>query len=133
MKLLKSLIKKFLLLLLGSRTQLKPLPKENKDYLFTEIIVADELVHGIKILQGDYENVIYYYGHVKVVPENDLFNLAYQFTVWDSAGHLRDTLVKSQDFKNLLGDILVAIIADENQKGEYASIRANDTEEPDLL
>ncbi len=111
---------------------MKPLLKENEDYLFSEIIVAEELVHGVKLLKGDYENVVYYYGHVKMVPVNDLFTLAYQYTVWDSAGHSKAELSESLEFKTLLGDVLVAIIADEKDKGEYATIRKHDTEEPDL-
>lgn len=111
---------------------LKPLLKENEDFLFTEIIIAEELVNAVKILKGDHENVIYYYGHVKMVPVDDLFTLAYQYTVWDSAGHSKAELTEAPAFKTLLGDILVAIIADEKDKGEYVSIRGNDTEESDL-
>ena len=113
-------------------TPLKPLLKENEDFLFTEIILAEEVVNAVKILRGDFENVVYYYGHVKMVPQGALFTLAYQYTIWDSAGHSKDELSKSQAFMTQLGDILVAIIADEKDKGEYVQIRKHDTEEPDL-
>lgn len=114
------------------QTPLKPLLKENEDFLFTEIIIAEELVNAVKILRGDFENVVYYYGHVKMVPKDQLFNLAFQYTIWDSAGHSKAELSKSQAFMTQLGDILVAIIADEKDKGEYVSIRSNDSEESDL-
>jgi hypothetical protein len=111
---------------------LRPLLKENEDYLFSEIIVAEELVNAVRLLKGDYENVTYYYGHVKMVPVDDLFTLAYQYTIWDSAGHSKAELAESPVFKTLLGDILVAIIADEKDKGEYVSLRSHDPEESDL-
>jgi hypothetical protein len=77
--------------------------------------------------------VVYYYGHVKVVPEGATHRLAYQYTIWDSAGFTKSALVESKEFTTLIGDVLVAIIADENNSGEYnAPSRSDDTEEPDL-
>ena len=111
---------------------MKPLLKENEDYLFTEIILSEELVSAVKILKGDYENVVYYYGHVKMVPQGNLFSLAFQYTIWDSAGHSKAELSQSKDFITHLGDVLVAIIADEKDKGEYVSIRSHDPEKSDL-
>lgn len=110
----------------------KPLKRENEDYCFSEIPLNEELINGIKLLSGPYENVIYYYGHIKLVPEGDNHRLAFQYTVWDSANHSRDSL-NGKEFVSYLGDVLVAIIADENQSGEYnGPSGTNDTEEPDL-
>ena len=108
------------------------LPKENEDFLFSEIILAEEKVDAIKILTGPFKNVVYYYGHVKVVPQNNTHTLAYQYTIWDSAQFTKAALTDSVEFTNTIGDILVAIIADENNVGEYAAPGTNDTEEPDL-
>jgi len=114
------------------RVDPNPLKKENEDYCFTEIPLNDEIVHGVKILSGPFENVIFYYGHVKLVPEGDMHRLAFQYTVWDSANHTRESL-NGKEFISHLGDVLVAIIADENQSGEYnGPTRTDDIEEPDL-
>jgi hypothetical protein len=111
----------------------KPLPKENEDYCFSEIILAEETVNAVKILTGPFKNVIYYYGHVKIVPEGDTHRLAYQYTIWDSARFTKAELTDAVEFSNTMGDILVAIIADENNVGEYSGpTREDDTEESDL-
>lgn len=89
-------------------------------------------MNAVKILKGDYENVVFYYGHVKMVPQDQLFNLAFQYTIWDSAGHSKQELAQAQPFITHLGDILVAIIADEKDKGEYVQVRSHDTEKSDL-
>jgi len=116
-----------------NQTTMKPLMKENEDYCFTEIPLGDDLVSAIKLLRGPFEHVVYYYGHVKIVPEGDVHKLAYQFTIWDSASFTRDQLTKSQEFMTHIGDVLVAIIADENKSGEYdGPTRIDDTQEPDL-
>lgn len=106
--------------------------EENKDYCFSEILVGEEPVTGVKLLTGEYKNIEYYYGHVKVVPEGGTHRLAFQFTIWDSAGHTQQEL-KTDKFINCLGDVLVALIADENQSGEYnGPTGSDDTEESDL-
>jgi hypothetical protein len=76
--------------------------------------------------------VTYYYGHVKLIPEGASHRLAYQYTIWDSAGFTKAQLTQSTDFMNHIGDVLVAIIADQNNAGEYGSIRSHDTEESNL-
>lgn len=116
-----------------SRPTPRSLKKENKDYLFTEIILAEETVNAVKLLDGPYANVVYYYGHVKVVPEGDTHRLAYQYTIWDSAGFTKAELVGAEAFTTLIGDVLVAIITDENNVGEYdGPSRSDDTQESDL-
>lgn len=114
-------------------TQKTPLLKENKHYCFVEIDIAGEAVHAVKLLALPYNNVVYYYGHVKLIPEGETHRLAFQYTVWDSAGFPRELLGTSEEFKQHIGDVLVAIIADENKTGEYnAPSRNDDFEEPDL-
>ena len=109
-----------------------PLLKENEDYCFSEIIIAEEPIHAVKILTGAFTNVIVYYGHVKLVPENGSHRLAFQYTIWDSASFTKKELVESAEFTNRLGDTLASIIADENNVGEYGSPRADDSEESHL-
>lgn len=118
--------------LFSPTTSPKPLMKENEDYCFTEIPLNEELITGVKLLSGPFEDVIYYYGHVKLVPEGDNHRLAFQFTVWDSAKFTRVELA-APPFVNYIGDVLVAIIADENKSGEYnGPTRSDDTQESDL-
>lgn len=110
----------------------RPLLKENEHYCFSEIIVGDEYLNAVKILTGPFAKVEFYYGHVKVVPEHGSHRLAFQYTIWDSAG-LPKTQIQTPEFMAHLGDILVAIIADEHNKGEYAEpSRAHDSEESHL-
>lgn len=110
----------------------RPLLKEDVHYAFTEIML-DEWINAVKLLDGPFKDVIYYYGHVKLIPNEDGSNrLAYQYTIWDPAGREKNQLVGSQAFLNHIGDVLVSIIADENGKGEYATPRSHDTEESDL-
>ncbi len=106
----------------------KPLLKENEDYLFSEIILAEESINAVKLLTGPFKNMTYYYGHVKVVPEGTSHRLAYQYTIWDSAGFTKAELTQSPEFINHIGDVLVAIIADENNAGEYGSLSKVDRE-----
>jgi hypothetical protein len=109
-----------------------PLLKEGVDYVFTEIQL-DEWVNAVKLVTGPFSNVIYYYGGVKLIPQDDgSHRLAYQYTIWDSAGHTKKELVESPVFTNRIGDVLVAIIADEQGKGEYATPRSHDTQESDV-
>ena len=111
------------------RATLKPLMKENEDYCFTEIPLNEEFINGVKLLSGPFANVIYYYGHVKLVPEGGNHRLAFQFTIWDSASFMKAQLA-STPFVNYIGDVLVAIIADESKSGEYNDpARTDDPEE----
>ena len=118
--------------LFSPTTTLKPLMKENEDYCFSEIPIEPELVTGVKLLTGPYANVVYYYGHVKLVPEGEMHRLAFQYTVWDSFIYTPNQL-KTKEFVNYLGDVLVAIISDENKSGEYnGPFGTDDSEESDL-
>jgi len=115
------------------KTPQRPLLKENEEYCFTEIILEEEKVNAVKLLTGPFAGVAYYYGHVKVVPENGTHRLAYQYTIWDSASFTKAELTGSAAFTNSIGDVLVALIADENQSGEYnGPTRIDDTQESDL-
>lgn len=114
------------------KTPPPPLLKEEVDYTFVEVQL-DEWINAVKLVGGPFPNVVYYYGGVKLIPQDDGTNrLAYQYTIWDSAGYTKKELVESSVFTNRIGDVLVAIIADEQGKGEYATPRKHDTEESDV-
>jgi hypothetical protein len=108
----------------------RPLLKEGVDYTFIEIQL-DEPVDAIKITKGPFADVVYYYGGVKIIPESNVNRLAYQYTIWDSAGHPKQELISSSEFQTYIGDILVSIITDEQNKGVYAAPRIDDPQEFD--
>jgi hypothetical protein len=110
---------------------LPPLLIEGVDYSFVEVDLG-EPIQAIKILGPHHTGVIYYYGYVKVIPLDGEHRLAFQYTIWDSAGFHLEELKESVDFKRHLGDILVSIIADEQHRGEYNAPRIDHTEKFDL-
>src|SRR5574337_2124366 len=102
------------------RPQSKPLLKSEVHNQLTEIML-DEWVNAVKLLDGPFKNVIYYYGHVKLIPQEDgSHRLAFQYTIWDSAGFDKVALTANPQFIDHIGDVLVSIITDENRQGEYA-------------
>jgi hypothetical protein len=112
---------KWLMAIFSPQPPLKPLLTENEDYCFSEIIIAEEPIHAVKILTGPYMNVMVYYGYVKLIPEHGTHRLAFQYTIWDSASFTKKELVESQAFIMRVGDTLASIIADEKNVGEYGT------------
>jgi len=83
---------------------------ENKDKTWTGIGLTDKA--------GKYQGVVYRYGEVKIVEDENKENATLQFEwdVLDSNGLHKEML--GEDFFNLIGDILVDIM--ENQLNEDA-------------
>lgn len=73
--------------------------------------------YGFKIQEGEYSDVIYYYGEVSITEdeENDEASLKFMFNV-DSGNeqYTKEDLNDSVDFKTLIGDILVDILDSTN-------------------
>lgn len=91
---------------------------------------------AVKLLTK-YEGVVYCYGKVtaKVVDEGDgetdgLANLSFQYQVIDSADHDLEELESDEDFNNYIGDVLVHIIEDSFETGNY-KIGDNATDDSD--
>jgi len=70
----------------------------------------------VKLLEGDYEGVIYKYDNVKFEELNNNGQVPLQFT-YDVFLNPNSKDVDSQDFKNYIGDILVELV-DQQLKDE---------------
>lgn len=110
------------------------LPQEDETYTFTEIIHNDECVNGIKVIDGPYKDVIYYYGRVKIVPPElpgSPAVLSFDYHAHSIPSNLTHQILGSGEFKKFAGDVLMSIIL-HNEQGEYVKIREHDTQESDL-
>lgn len=84
-------------------------PKINGDwYAFVER--PSSLLYAVKIKKGKYEGVVITYGRVSLKEESGVLRLNFQFKIEESPTHNVKKLEKSDDFRNLLGDILSHII-----------------------
>ncbi len=68
---------------------------------------------SIMISKGPYKGIIYQYGRVSVSDEEDCGRLSFQYNVIDEVGHDLKDLEKSEEFKNILGDILTEILDEQ--------------------
>ena len=58
---------------------------------------------GFRIADGKYENVIYTYGKVKPIEEDDKLRLKFEYNVHENPN---DVDTDSDEFINMIGDIL---------------------------
>jgi len=64
----------------------------------------------IKIVEGEFKNVVYTYRHVKFAPEeNDEGKLPLKFT-YDVHLNPNNINIESEEFKNCIGDILIEVV-----------------------
>jgi len=112
----------------------KKLPKEGEDYELLDID-GNERISAIRVLKGKFKGIVYYYGKVKVVEENEA-RLQFNYFVVHEGGFKLKDLHHNKKFDTLMGDILVSIVdnnilkKDENINDE--SFRIIDTEKSDL-
>ena len=72
----------------------------------------------IKIMDGQYECIIYKYNNVKFSQtENEEGQIPLKFT-YDIMTNPNDEDVKSDDFRNYIGDILVECVEEQLEKGQ---------------
>lgn len=101
----------------------KVLPQEGIDYVFVDITL-DEPISAVKLLLEPYQGIIYYYGWVKPQPLDDgVMGLAFQYTLYETAGRPYKDLVNSKEFTNYLGDVLTTIIMNEQHKLESVTMK----------
>lgn len=79
-------------------------------YIFTEHENSD--FYGVKFTEGKYANVTVLYGTVSIKEDGDAATLTFTYNIQDPGQHDLDTLNKSEEFKNYLGDMLTHIITD---------------------
>ena len=89
--------------------------QKNRRYAF--VTKKDEDFSCIKIMDGEYEGVIYKYDKVRFSEkENADGQLPLQFT-YDVMVNTDNKDVKSSDFKNYIGDILVECVEEQLKNG----------------
>ena len=96
------------------------------------------LLYGVKILKGKYEGIIVTYGKVSLKEDNGLLRLNFQYSIEESLKHNKKKLEGSDEFRNLLGDILSHIIDSSVQSGKFKlgenadprTLRAKNVTEP---
>ena len=89
---------------------------KNKRYAFAQRQGDD--FSCIKILEGKYEGIIYKYNNVKLSQtENAEGELPLKFT-YDIMANPNDEDIKSIDFRNYIGDILVEVMEEQLKNGK---------------
>ena len=89
--------------------------KETKRYAFAQRQGDD--FSCIKILEGDFEGVIYKYNHVKFAPkpnEEDKIPLKFDYDVMNNPNK---SSVESEEFKQYIGDILIECVEQQLKEG----------------
>jgi len=84
------------------------------DGLYTEV-VHESGEKAIKILKGNYKDIIYQYGKVELIPKEDseIPTINFDRAVRSCPEELTDTISEDEDFNLLMGDILVELIANQ--------------------
>ena len=80
---------------------------------------------GFKIEEGNYKGVIYTYGKVSPIEEEEKLRLKFEYNVHENPSEC-DT--NSDDFINVIGDIL-AIEVEKDTNGNSGKNREDDTKE----
>tara|TARA_Y100000114_G_scaffold137504_1_gene139854 strand:- start:230 stop:532 length:303 start_codon:yes stop_codon:yes gene_type:complete len=80
---------------------------------------------GFKIEEGTYKDVIYTYGKVSPIEEDEKLRLKFEYNVHENPNEC-DT--DSSDFINVMGDILAIEVEKENN-GDSGKNREDDTKE----
>ena len=89
---------------------------KNKRYAFAQRDGDD--FSCVKLLSGKYEEVIYKYDKVAFEPEpTENGDVPLRFT-YDIMVNPKNVDVKSEDFKNYIGDILVEIVEQQLKEGK---------------
>ena len=89
---------------------------KNKRYAFAQRQGDD--FSCIKILDGQYEGIIYKYNQVKISQtENADGQLPLKFT-YDIMANPNKEDIKSTDFRNYIGDILVEVMEEQLKNGK---------------
>ncbi|BCU97696.1 MAG: hypothetical protein CM15mV18_0790 [uncultured marine virus] len=84
-------------------------------YVFAQRDVDD--FSCIKIVEGDYKDIIYTYGHVKFASEeNDKGEIPLKFD-YDVKVNPNNIDTTSEDFRNYIGDILIEVVEKQLEDG----------------
>ena len=85
--------------------------------LYTEVIHQNG-ERAIKILKGDYKGVIYQYGKIEFIPrvESEIPTINFDRAVRICPENLLNTISEDKEFNQLMGDILVELLANQGIK-----------------
>jgi len=79
---------------------------------------------GFKIEEGEYKDVIYTYGKVSPIEEEEKLRLKFEYNVHEKPDNVN---TDSDDFINVIGDIL-AIEVEKDTNGNSGKNREDDTQ-----
>ena len=77
--------------------------------------------YGFQITEGEYKDVVYYYGEVKIEEDTEADNAVLNFNYQIDNGNEQYSIEQLEDsinFNNLMGDILASVL-DKNDDEEY--------------
>jgi len=101
---------------------------EGVDYCYIFPDNDKESIH-IRLLSGQYEGVVYKYGKVGVVEEDDKAYLQFNYDVIESS---IEGIEEDTNFKNAIGDLLTHLMTKQlNNEGSVDEDRTDYFEEPD--
>ena len=85
--------------------------------LYTEVIHQNN-EKAIKILKGDYKGIIYQYGKIEFVPraESEIPTINFDRAVRSCPEEMMETISTDKEFNQLMGDILIELLANEGLK-----------------
>lgn len=84
------------------------------DGLYTEVVHQNG-ERAIKILKGKYKDIIYQYGKVNLIPKDKSEEpmIDFERAVRACPDNLKDTISEDIDFNELMGNILVELLANQ--------------------
>ena len=95
------------------------------DYSFVESYDVD--FYGIKLLTGEWKNVLYIYGKVSIKesPELDQATISFTYSIQDAGNFEEDDLINDPEFKNYIGVVLQNIMETNLGKGTIGKSNTN--------
>ena len=84
------------------------------DGLYSEV-VHESGERAIKILKGNYKDIIYQYGKINLVPreESEIPTIDFERAVRSCPDELVETISEDEEFNQLMGNILIELLANQ--------------------
>ena len=98
-------------------------PKAGVDYSFYNLPDSD--LTGIRLLKGDYREVIYLYGRVGIEEKGAIASLQFDYKIINPGNYTEESLKSDDNFVTIIGDILRELLIN-------GQTRTINTEESDL-
>jgi len=85
-----------------------------EDGLYTEV-VHENGEKAVKILKGNYKDIVYQYGKVEMIPKEDseIPTINFDRAVRACPDELLNTISEDEEFNQLMGDILIELLANQ--------------------